>query len=67
MIRLAHFADIHVGATLGHGPKDPDGIPARLKDQESSAVQMAKDIVAAECNAVLFSGDGFRVNNPTAT
>lgn len=66
-LRLAHVADMHLGAGQSHGVLQPDGVNGRVTDFGTVWVEICEEAVRRRVDAFLFSGDGFRTCRPTPT
>lgn len=66
-LRIAHVADLHIGAGYVHGDEDRGGVNSRLVDFREAWVRSCREMVEAEVNLVLFAGDAFRDAKPTPT
>lgn len=68
MIRLAHFADVHLG-TSRHGPSTSEGtaVHPRLRDQIGTWHRSCKAAVELGARIACFCGDAFRTASPTPT
>lgn len=66
-LRLAHVADVHMGASYVHGDEDKGGVNSRLVDFREAWVRSCRQMVEDAVGLVLFAGDGFRDAKPTPT
>ncbi len=66
-LRIAHCADLHLGASYAHGDEDKGGVNSRLVDFREAWVRSCNGMVAAKVDLVLFAGDAFRDAKPTPT
>lgn len=69
MLRLLHFADLHLEQHVGenYGPVCSDGVPSRLKEQGRVWDEAVTHAIEAEVDLFLFAGDAFRCQNPSST
>jgi exonuclease SbcD len=65
--RIAHVADLHIGASYVHGDEDKGGVNSRLTDFRDAWVRSCKQMVEEAIDLVLFAGDAFRDCKPTPT
>jgi len=67
MVRLLHFADLHLGAE-SYGRFDPEtGLSSRLGDFLSSLDKVVKYALDNQVHLVLFAGDAYRTCDPSPT
>jgi len=66
-IRLAHVADLHIGASYHLGDEDRGGLNSRLRDFRDAWVRSCEQMVAEHVDLVLFAGDAFETCKPTPT
>ncbi len=67
MIRLVHFADLHLGIEL-HGSTDPStGLSTRVQDFLRVFDIVVDHAVSERVDAVLFAGDAFKNRDPNPT
>lgn len=67
MIRLLHFADLHLGAE-SYGSFDPaTGLSSRLGDFLASLDRVTQHALDSDIHLVLFAGDAYKTNDPGPT
>jgi DNA repair protein SbcD/Mre11 len=66
-LRIAHVADLHLGAGYVHGDEDRGGVNSRLVDFRAAWVRSCRQMVEEGVDLVLFAGDAFRDAKPTPT
>ncbi|MEA3344849.1 MAG: exonuclease SbcCD subunit D [Chloroflexota bacterium] len=67
MIKLLHFADVHLGAE-NYGRWDPEtGLPIRLMDFLRALDQIVERALAEEVDLAIFAGDAYQSRDPTPT
>lgn len=66
-LRLAHCADLHIGAGYAHGDEDRGGVNSRLVDFKDAWVRSCKQMVAEDVDLVALAGDAFDTAKPTPT
>jgi DNA repair protein SbcD/Mre11 len=66
-LRIAHVADLHLGAGYVHGDEDRGGVNSRLVDFQEAWVRSCEQMVEEQADLVLFAGDAFRDAKPTPT
>ncbi len=66
-LRIAHVADVHLGAGYVHGDEDRGGVNSRLVDFREAWVRSCRQMVTERVDLVLFAGDAFRDSKPTPT
>lgn len=67
MIRLVHFADIHIGAEA-YGRVDPQtGVSSRLTDFLRALDQMVDYALAHDVGLLVFAGDAYKSREPSPT
>lgn len=66
-IRLAHVADLHIGAGYAQGDEDKGGVNSRLVDFRDAWARSCRQMVDEEVDLVLMAGDAFDTAKPTPT
>ncbi|MFP4324011.1 MAG: exonuclease SbcCD subunit D, partial [Anaerolineales bacterium] len=67
MLRVLHFADIHIGME-NYGRTDPvTGLSSRVMDFVRRLDDMVEYARAHEVDLVIFAGDAFKTRNPNPT
>ena len=66
-LRLAHIADLHLGAGYSHGDEDKGGVNSRLVDFRAAWVRSCRQMVDADVDLVALAGDAFDTAKPTPT
>jgi len=67
MIRILHFADLHLGVET-YGRIDPaTGLSSRLSDFLTALDQLVEYALSSDIDLVLFCGDAYRSRDPSQT
>ncbi|HVO40995.1 MAG TPA: exonuclease SbcCD subunit D [Aggregatilineales bacterium] len=67
MIRLLHFADVHIGVE-NYGRTDPEtGVSSRVRDFLRRLDEMIRFAGAHDVDLVIFAGDAFKNHQPNPT
>jgi DNA repair protein SbcD/Mre11 len=66
-MRIAHFADIHIGMQNVGAINPKTGVHTRIEDFENALQQVVAGTFEEEVDIVLFAGDGFRTREPSTT
>lgn len=66
-MRIAHFADIHIGMQNVGTINPKTGVHSRIEDFENALNQVVDGTFEEEVDIVLFAGDGFRTREPSTT
>lgn len=66
-LRIAHVADLHLGAGYVHGDEDRGGVNSRLTDFRGAWVRSCRQMVTEGVDLVLMAGDAFDTAKPTPT
>ena len=67
MIKVVHFADVHLGVE-NYGRLDPHtGLFTRLTDFLSSIGKIIDTAVHIEADLVVFGGDAYKTRDPSPT
>ncbi len=67
MIKMIHFADLHLGSA-NYGPRDKaTGLPGRQADVLAALDVLVEDALAQKVDLVVFAGDAFRTREPSPT
>lgn len=66
-MRIAHFADIHIGMQNIGTINPKTGVHTRIEDFENALQQVVAGTFEEEVDIVLFAGDGFRTREPSTT
>jgi len=66
-MRIAHFADIHIGMQNIGSINPKTGVHSRIEDFENALNQVVDGTFEEEVDVVLFAGDGFRTREPSTT
>ncbi|MGI8912898.1 MAG: metallophosphoesterase family protein [Chloroflexota bacterium] len=67
MIRILHFADLHLGVE-NYGRLDPStGLNTRVQDFLSALDAVVDRAIGEEVDAVLFAGDAYKTKDPNVT
>lgn len=66
-LRIAHFADLHIGASYHLGDEDAGGVNFRLRDFEAAGLSAVDAMIAADVRVCVIPGDIFDNPKPTPT
>lgn len=66
-LRIAHFADLHIGASYHLGDEDAGGVNFRLRDFEKAGLSAVDAMIAADVRVCVIPGDIFDNPKPTPT
>jgi exonuclease SbcD len=67
VVKLLHFADLHIGVE-SHGKPNPlTGLSTRLHDFLQAFDELVETAIAEQVDVVLFAGDAYKSRNPEQT
>lgn len=67
VLRLLHFADLHLGVEAGGRTNSSTGLNQRIHDVCERLDEVCEAVEAEDVHAVIFAGDAFKHQHPTPT